>query len=455
MWVLPVNRRELVELLAPRADGRSIGALEDRRPSFDVVRSDRMMAVWPHNPDEFGRMPTALIISDDERLDVMAWLSTYVRDFRPFTAYCRVVERSIAEKFLHALEAPTLNRMEGVCTGLILGESLMHARGRSSILDLPFSAYSATLSHAISRSYAQTGGAIPLDQVAKLWSFAREITGQSALVPPSAILFVWSAALGMSRNIGHPKSLFNSSDILAHSWMEIASRGDLPDVLWHELVEGYKDLDSMRPILSMPREQRVHLIDTALHMLVSARGDEERRSFLAGYFTSLLGPGTLDHADFLTPVASALPTSYLWYGLFAGINPRGDALPVGNPLARRIIRDLTIPDRLIDRPRCDIALEELRMHGSPESILKMTSKAGRLDIDILPGVTTSVRWPPHEVPEEVEIKRHRDMEARHLLIEMEEYAMRSRQLAERLREVLRLEEPGRQSPMKKKRGGKN
>lgn len=182
----------------------------------------------------------------------MAWLSTYVGDFRPFTAFCRVVERPIAEKFLYAPEAPILNRMEGVCAGLILGESLMHARGRSSILDLPFSAYSATLSHAISRTYAQTGGAIPLEQVAELWSYAREITGQSALVPPTAILSVWSTALGMSRNVGHTKSLFSSSDILTHSRMEIASRGELPDVLWHELVEGYKDLDSMRQILSMP-----------------------------------------------------------------------------------------------------------------------------------------------------------------------------------------------------------
>ena len=455
MWVLPINRRELFDLLGPKSIGRCVGAMEERRPSFDVVRSDRMVAVWPHDPDEFGRMPTAIITGEGERLDLMAWLSTYMRDFRPFTAYCRVVERPVALKFLQASGSPSLNRMEGVSAGLILGESLMHVRGRSSILDLPFSAYSATLSHAISRTYAQTGGAIPLEQVAELWSFAREITGQSVLVPPTAILSVWSAALGMWRPNGHTKSLFSSSDIFTHSWMEIASRGELPDVLWHELVDGYKELDSMRPILSMPREQRVHMIDSALHMLVTGRGDEERRSFLAGYFTSLLGPGTLDHADFLTPIAQTLPTSYLWYGLFAGINPRGDALPVGNPLARRIIRDLTIPDRLIDRPRCDIALEELRMHGSPESILKMTSKAGRLDIDILPGVTTSVRWPLHEIPEEMEIKRHRDMEARHLFMEMEEYAMRSRSLAAQLREVLRLEEPERQTPTKKKRGDKN
>lgn len=454
MWVLPVNRRQLVDLLTPRANGRSVGAIEERRPSFDIVRSDRMVAVWPSNPDEFGQMPTAIITGDGERLDVMAWLSTYVRDFRPFTAYCRVVERPIAEKFLQFPEAPTLNTMEGICAGLILGESLMHARGRSSILDLPFSAYSATLSHAISRTYAQTGGAIPLEVVAELWGLARKITGQGALVPPSAILSVWSAALGMSRHFGQTKSLFNSSDILTHSWMELASRGELPDVLWYELVEGYKELDSMRPILSMPREQRVHMIDVALHMLSTGRGDEERRSFLAGYFTSLLGPGTLDHADFLTPVAQLLPTAYLWYGLFAGINPKGDALPVGNPLARRIIRDLTIPDRLADRPRCDIALEELKMHASPESILKMTSRAGRLDIDILPGVTTSVRWPPHEMPEELDMKRHRDMEALHLLMEMDDYAMRHRHLTERLREVLRLGETE-QPPAKKKRGGKS
>jgi hypothetical protein len=137
------------------------------------------------------------------------------------------------------------------------------------------------------------------------------------------------------------------------------------------------------------------------------------------------------------------------------INPKGDALPVGNPLARRIIRDLTVPDRLIDRPRCDVALEELTMHGSPENILKMTSKAGRLDIDILPGVTTSVRWPPHEAFEGPEMMRHRDVEARHLLMEMDDYAKRHQHLTERLREVLRLGEAEEQPPIKKKRGGKS
>jgi len=454
MWVLPINRRELVDLLSAQ-NGSVPGAVEEVRPYFDIVRSDKLVAVWPADPTEFGRMPTAIIVPEGVRKDTLAWLSTYVRDFRPFTAYCRVVERPIAEQFLSGPAAPSLSRAEGICSGLILGESLMHARGRASILDLPFTAYSATLSHAIARTFALTGGSIPQEMIAQLWTQAREITGQNGLiVSPNVILSVWSVALGMSRHTAPPRSLFASSNILTAAWTEWTSSGQLRDPLWHDLVEGYPDLDRMRDLLSIPREQRVQLIDMALRSLVlSVKGDDERRSFLAGYFTSLLGPGTLNHADFLEPVASMLPASYLWYGLFAGINPRGDALPVGNPLARRIVRDLTIPDRIIDRPSCDVAIEELSMHGSAENLLKMTSKAGRLDIDILPGVTTSVRWPPHDALNAQDFRRDRELEAGHLLMEMEETTARWQHLTGRLRDVLRLGDDERQQPPKKKRGG--
>lgn len=455
MWVLPVNRRQLIDLLAPDRDARTINAVEELRPSLDIVRSKVTVAVWPADPNKFGRMPTAIICADGDRQEIMAWLSTYVRDFRPFTAYCRVVERPIAEQFLKSSATPTLHGMEGICAGLILGESLMHARGRASILDLPFSAYSATLSHAISRTYALSGGSISIDQIAKLWSQARELTGQSGLAPPNAALSVWAAALGKSRQVARGRSLFDESDTLTHAWIEFSARGELSDELWHNLVQGYQELEPMRQILDMPREHRVPMIDTALHILGSARGDQEQRSFLAGYLTSLLGPGTLDHAEFLTPVAAALPAAYLWYGLFAGVNTRGDALPVGNPLARRIVRDLTIPDCIIDRPRCDIALEELMMHGSHESLLKITSKAGRLDIDILPGVTTSVRWTSHESQDATEIQRARQIDARPLLAEMDATSARMRDLAERLRETLGLGGKERPLPVRKKRGGKD
>ena len=55
-----------------------------------------LVAVWPVRPDQFGRIPTAIIVSDVQYRDSLAWLVTYVRELHPFTAFCRVVSRSVA-----------------------------------------------------------------------------------------------------------------------------------------------------------------------------------------------------------------------------------------------------------------------------------------------------------------------------------------------------------------------
>jgi hypothetical protein len=156
----------------------------------------------------------------------------------------------------------------------------------------------------------------------------------------------------------------------------------------------------------------------------------------------------------LAPVASLLPTAYLWYGLFAGMNVRGESLPIGNPLARRIVRDLTLPDRLVDRPRCDVALEEMAMFATGENGLRLTGTSGRLNIDILPGVTTAVRWPSHAEPGEVDLRRAKDREMQHLLMEIDEVGSRWRLLSERLREMLHMPEGNRQPSPRRKRGEK-
>jgi hypothetical protein len=269
------------------------------------------------------------------------------------------------------------------------------------------------------------------------------------------ILSVWNTALRVS---GHPlpaRTLFESGDVLATAWSELTTGGGFRDPVWHRLVEGYPSLEQMRSLIEMPREQRVQIIDVALRDLTASRRDaDERRSFLAGYFTSLLSPGTIDHADILAPVARLLPGAFLWYGACAGVSFRGDALPVGNPLARRIVRDLTIPDRVVDRPRCDVALEELTMHGPGDDFLRLTAKPGRLDIDILPGVTMAVRWPPHEAPSEDHLRRARELEVQRLLAEMEDTTLRWQHLTERLRHVLRIGEGDSTPNARRKRGGK-
>ena len=92
--------------------------------------------------------------------------------------------------------------------------------------------------------------------------------------------------------------------------------------------------------------------------------------------------------------------------------------------------------------------------GDGPQTLKGT-RSGRLDVDLLPGVTMSVRWSPPEVLVDEEVRRGRDAEMHRLLMDMEDVAMRQRMLVERLRHTLGMNERHQSAPQsKKKRPGK-
>ncbi len=458
MWLQPVTRRELVEVLTPRKGYSAPTAVQEHRPSLDIVRADHMAAIWPMRPDEFGQIPTAIVIPDGTRRDTLAWLATYVRDFRPFTAFCRVVERSLAEQFISRSHIPSVQGIEGIYSGLVLGEALAHSRGAVAKLGLPTTTYTATLSHTIGRTTALVGNSIQLEIIARLWAQARELTHQPSLpIPAASIQAIWAIVLGLADQMRQQRALFDTGEVLTAAWRDYSQIGTIRESIWRGLTDGLPELLPLRALPSLPREQRVEGVELALRLLISPRiQPDDRRAFLAGYFASLLAPGTLDLADVLVPLAPVLPVAYVWYGLFAGTTANGDALPSGNPLARRLVRDLSVPDRLIDQPRCDIALEELAIFPLLENILKMTGEPGRLVIDILPGVTVSVRWPPHVAAKEDELrKEHQEREKLQLLAEMEDISMRQRILLDRLRIMLSVENDKRSpSESKRKRGGK-
>lgn len=454
MWALSLSRREFVDLISSRPGREVLGATKVDNFRLKTFRHDLMTAVWPAKPEEVGNMPSLLIVPEGTLTETLAWLITYVRDYQPFTAYCRVAEWPVAEAYFGGSHLPKIRGVEGIFSGLILGEALAHGKGRTSIFDLPATAYSATLSNVLARTYALTNGILSLDFVSQRWSIARRLTLQTKLsISPDDILSIWMIVLREVEKAikGRSLSLFDFSDVRAEAWSDLVNIGEISNSAWFRLVEGVHEIEQMRSIVNLPREHRVQLVDIALMALMqSHKIDDSRRSFLAGYLASLISPGTLDHSDILTPVAAVLPTSYIWYGLFASINFHGDALPIGNPLARRIIRDLTLNDPIVAQPRCDVALEELEIYAKRDSLSIFTSNAERLAIDILPGVTMSVRWPPHGFADE-EMRLAREYEIQRVLFEMEQLSSTWNSLAQRLRESFNTNETNRRKTTRKKR----
>jgi hypothetical protein len=439
MWVRPVSRREVIDLISLRRSGEGIDAVEASGQFLDSVPPDEMVAIWPAHPREFGALPATIVVPANGHREFLAWVATYVRDFRPFTSFCRIVERPIAERLLLGPPAPMLRQAEGICAGLVVGEALAQSRGRTDLRDFPASTYPATLSYVLSRALAITGSTSLSETVISQWAHAREFTSQSrTTVSPSAVAAVWSIPFGFDLERQNARTLFEATDNVREAWQELISRSEINEKAWERLTNGVPEFRSMRDMLRLPRERRLELVDAGLGLLAAARrDDDERWPFLAGYITSMLSPGTLDHAEVLAHAAGALPTAFLWYGLFAGLGVRGEGLSIGNPVARRIIRDLTAPDRLMDRPRCDISFEELAMIGPGEGAQALKgTRSGRLDVDLLPGVTMAVRWSPQEGLADEEVRRARDEETQRLLMEIEETAKRQRMLADRLRDTL-------------------
>jgi hypothetical protein len=459
MWIYPITRRGILDLVSLRRSGEGIVAVEVFGRLPESVPPDEMVAIWPAHPREFGALPATIVVPANGLHEFMAWAATYVREFRPLTSFCRIVERPIAERFLMGPPVPVLRQEEGICAGLILGEALAQSRGRTAHRDLPASTYSATLSYVLSRALAITGTPALSEMVLSLWAHTREFTGQlRTAVSPAAVASIWSVPFGIDSLHRRSATLFEA-DGVRDAWHELRSNGEISEKVWERLASGVSESRPMRDMLRLPREKRLELVDAGLGLLAAAGKDgQERWSFLAGYVTSMLSPGTLDHAEVLAPVAGMLPTAFVWYGLFAGLGVRGETLLIGNPVARRIIRDLTAPDRLMDRPRCDISFEELAIIGPRDGAQALVgTRSGRLDVDLLPGVTMSVRWSPQEILMDEKVHRAHDVEMHQLLLDMEETAMRQRMLADRLRDKLGMDER-RQQPApsaKKKRPDKN
>ena len=116
---------------------------------------------------------------------------------------------------------------------------------------------------------------------------------------------------------------------------------------------------------------------------------------VVGYLGSRIAPGSLKHVGLLTNYLERFPSSLMWFALFASLNYKRQ-LHLSN-LGRLVWRALSDEQMLLSRPRCDIALDELRIltdAGALDENLR-TVTPGRLVVEIAPCVNTVVRWPLH------------------------------------------------------------
>jgi len=421
MLTKSVSRQEFLDLLQAkekieRHDLHSADSL------FRIYRSsDELHLIWededflmpPMSGSSQGPiMPRVICIRGGSSRDFLAWVWTYLPEFRPLTAYSRVLEIDDFELLKEVLSKPSLAGLEEACIGLILGEAVTYMdRASEKHTNLTPLTCSSTFSSAMSRMLALSASTPDhfkdresgsgFDKLVNDWLKARSLTRQRPLKLNIAELTMpWDIVFLLHREAvrheperkGVPAyayricaDLFKTSEVGPESWSFLSQQDS-------RLIDAGNRMQG-------PREMRVTFFEDCLPWLANIRREDPKlASFLCGFLASQMGPGTLDYIFLLTPHLDQFPTAIIWYGLCSGLQRRGSLSGFSFGLGRRILREVLREESILDSPRSDIALTELEAMTAYDSASAefRTGTQGILEIEIAPLVTTTVRWPPKQ-----------------------------------------------------------
>lgn len=475
MWIGNVSRRELLEVFELQGSSFPMVITQRNQITDILTGQDYYTLIWKKDPRIHWELPVIMLLAPRRRSDFLAWAATYLPSVKPFTAYCRVLEKG--EIFLDLPEEDaTLRNLEEGCLGLILGEAATYLNGTYDSKKLSPATCARTYSFAMARSLAL--GILEWDDsVGDNWISLRKLTKQSELnLSLEALESVWSIFLSVSESQlpllsserrvwgerrgvlserKHPATTRRISPHLVEAVFELCAEGSLHKMGWSPLARAFPELHGAVEDMRGTREERVRSLDKYLEDLDRiADRDPLTASFIAGYLTSQVSPGSFDHASLLLPHSRALSSAILWYGLCAGLSKEAQLKRYSSGLGRRVLRDLLRSASVLDRPEGDIAISELEvlMRGEGNQALDLkTNMQGFLEVEIAPRVNSLVRWPAQIEIAQSSASPYTEREIRALVTDLNQALLKAENVKQRLSHLLDETKPNESLDKRKKK----
>jgi hypothetical protein len=385
MWISNVDRNELIGITQGQLP-RDVSLRE--APSIkDLERFyNDTLAIWADQPK--GRvLPNVLMIPSREKEEFLAWASSYLK-VKPLTAFIRVFDFDVLDT-VRSTRMPA-DRWCGAITGVILAEMLTYLEqpGKASLRICE-----GTFSFAVARSFLRVHGVDALAHTGANWFRTRLLLGNRvSKLSRDQLEQVWRPILRLSES-DSDQTIY--SDVVLACCQDLLKEGDVREENWQLLTMG-TGIHGRRELMEDTREERVISLDRALRAIaLNPDLDSDRAAFLAGYLTSMVAPGTLDHWHLLSSTKRSLPTAGLWYGLCAGLRQDHNLEGYGGGLGRLVIRELQRKVDLLERPTCDIAVDELQTLGSMFRS-ELTSGGTSIEIEVSPCVSVPFRSTPQD-----------------------------------------------------------
>lgn len=399
IWVRSASRKDLLDVQSADFEIRRVEGMNIRKLD-SLSLSDELLLVWKDPPAEIRDLPVLIITENGLRMDFLAWANTYLNGLSPITSNCRVLEFDQAISLLKREEVILARPIRNALLGLVLGEAISQLYGKSRFVHLTPQACNYTFSFVVARTAFLKVPQVSVQEIAWRWSLVRELTDQpDLLLAHSDLEFVWRAFQGTFEVLSFGSLRDDAAlRMIVKLLKSVSTQDDFDSVTLGELLEDAIDLPTLLNQMMEKRETRVTVLEQFMNTIARNRDlKPEVGAFLAGYLTSRIAPGTLDHHALLHRYLDLFPAAIMWYGLFAGMSSQCRLIEFSNGLGRRVLRGLMRSGSILSRPECDVELGEFDMmmaassKGSTPNFLR--TNHSRLSVELVPMVGTSIKWP--------------------------------------------------------------
>lgn len=350
-----------------------------------------------------GAASPVVVVDRGKIRDFYAFVSTYVVEYVPFSAFFRVVTSEQLD-ILEISDGKADSRRAEVLTDALVGVSIAEAAlylqsrgsesdGKSVTLPAVNATYSAAILQALVRA-----DSVDVVAIGKGWADMRSFVGGEPLpLSIDDLTHFWEivgAAFSPNGMNARPDDA-----VLGRTLRQAASVGFIYEEMLSDLIAAIPELRELRLRFSGTREDRARAAQEAISILGnSPRGSGQIRDCVAGCLLSLVGDGSFKFLPSALSLTSTLRTAPIWFAVWAGIQKTNDSLVRFNCLGKRLARDLRAHGGTHAAPVDDISIDELRA-GVLDMEAINRSQSGAISVEIYPYVSSRQRLPRHQLPE--------------------------------------------------------
>lgn len=397
-WIAELKREQLLELVTTRSLATKKVSLAEL---YDLdVSGSQAIGIWraPAKPVQ-SPLPQVVVGEKPVLEDFVAWVATYLPGLTPLTALTRLLTPTSYRETQKRSAKVDWQNLAGPTVALSLGEVLSYVSESVRPSDLGVAMCRGTLSFALMRSAVLGVCEHELDSVATDWANVRKKIGQSTNRRSSEVILKiirWLAFSDLpTANIRETPSL----ELLGY-------KIDLPSVIERYGNSQLSGLTKFEVAGSLTAEDKVEIFDLVVPKLIKDRRYEVlERALILASLAFWCRTGFLQQFSIMRPYATLLPEAALLLGSLQAFEPMAATLSTGQGIGWRLARELFLSEDIFQSPGCDISLLELGVLGRSSNFTEIMAslEKSRIEVELLPGVTTFVRSSHSRLPNQGEL----------------------------------------------------